>query len=41
MELGQAQILVVGLDDLITMKRAAGRPVDRGDVLALTEPLDG
>jgi hypothetical protein len=31
------RIPVVGLDDLIAMKRAAGRPVDRGDVIALTE----
>jgi hypothetical protein len=29
---------VAGLDDLISMKRASGRPIDRGDVLALTEP---
>lgn len=32
---------VVGLDDLIAMKLASGRPLDRGDVAALTEPLDG
>jgi hypothetical protein len=31
-------VLVAGLDDLIAMKRASGRPIDRGDVLALTEP---
>ncbi len=31
------QVPVVGLDDLIAMKRAAGRPIDRGDVIALTE----
>jgi len=30
---------VAGLDDLIAMKRASGRPIDRGDVLALTEPF--
>lgn len=29
---------VVGLDDLIAMKRASGRPIDRSDILALTEP---
>ena len=32
------QVAVVGHDDLIAMKRAAGRPLDRGDVIALTEP---
>ncbi|CAN5535771.1 hypothetical protein BH20ACT18_BH20ACT18_11290 [soil metagenome] len=31
------RVPVVGRDDLIAMKRAAGRPVDRGDVIALTE----
>jgi hypothetical protein len=31
-------IAVVGLDDLIAMQRAAGRPLDRGDVIALTTP---
>jgi hypothetical protein len=29
---------VVGLDDLIAMKYASGRPVDRSDIIALTEP---
>lgn len=33
-----ATVPVAGLDDLIAMKRASGRPIDRSDVLALTEP---
>ena len=31
-------VAVAGRDDLISMKRASGRPIDRGDILALTEP---
>jgi hypothetical protein len=31
-------VRVVGLEDLIAMKRASGRPIDRGDIAALTEP---
>lgn len=31
-------VLVAGRDDLIAMKRASGRPIDRGDIAALTEP---
>ncbi len=30
-------VAVAGRDDLIAMKRASGRPIDRGDILALTE----
>ncbi len=36
--LGELRIPFAGRDDLISMKRAAGRPVDLGDVAALTEP---
>ena len=31
------KVAVAGLDDLIAMKRASGRPIDRGDVIALTQ----
>ncbi len=36
--LGDLRIAFAGRDDLISMKRAAGGPVDLGDVAALTEP---
>ena len=32
---------VAGLDDLIAMKRTSGRPLDRSDILVLTEPGQG
>ena len=31
-------VAVAGRDDLIAMKRASGRPIDRADIIALTEP---
>lgn len=36
--LDEVRIPVVGLDDLIRMKLARGRPVDHADVAALTDP---
>jgi hypothetical protein len=38
LDLDGIQLLVAGRDHLIAMKRASGRPIDRGDILALTEP---
>lgn len=35
-EVAGVRVWIVGRDDLIAMKRAAGRSVDRGDVIALT-----
>jgi hypothetical protein len=35
--LGDLELAVAGLDDLISMKRASGRPVDLEDLAALTE----
>ena len=34
------EVLVAGRDDLIAMKYAGGRPIDRSDIIALTEPHD-
>ena len=36
--LGDVRVAVAGRDDLIRMKLARGRPVDRADVAALTDP---
>jgi hypothetical protein len=37
-QLGDVDVPVVGLDDLIQMKLARGRPVDLADVASLTDP---
>lgn len=37
-QLGAIDVPVVGLDDLIQMKLARGRPVDLADVASLTDP---
>ncbi|HET7443422.1 MAG TPA: nucleotidyl transferase AbiEii/AbiGii toxin family protein [Solirubrobacterales bacterium] len=37
-QLGDVEVPVVDLDDLIRMKLARGRPVDLADVAALTDP---
>jgi hypothetical protein len=36
--LGEHQVPIAGRDDLISMKRASGRPIDLEDIAALTEP---
>lgn len=41
LEVSGIRLAVAGRDDLIAMKRASGRPVDRGDIVALTEPGPG
>lgn len=38
LELAGLTIPVASLDDLIAMKRASGRPIDRSDVISLTDP---
>jgi predicted nucleotidyltransferase len=40
-QLGDVDVPVVDLDDLIAMKLARGRPVDLADVAALTDPEAG
>jgi hypothetical protein len=40
-QLGGVALAVAGRDDLISMKRASGRPVDLDDLAALTEPEHG
>jgi hypothetical protein len=39
--LGEIDVAVAGLDDLISMKRASGRAIDLQDLAALTEPDAG
>lgn len=38
-QLGDVEVPVVDLDDLIRMKLARGRPIDLADVAALTDPV--
>lgn len=38
LDIAGTHVAVAGRDDLIAMKRASGRPLDRGDVIALTAP---
>jgi hypothetical protein len=38
LELDVGPVAVAGRDDLIAMKRASARPIDRSDIIALTEP---
>jgi hypothetical protein len=40
-QLGDVALAVAGRDDLISMKRASGRPADLDDLAALTEPERG
>jgi hypothetical protein len=40
LELGDLELAVAGLDDLISMKRASGRPVDLEDLAVLTDRAD-
>lgn len=37
-EVAGVTVAIAGRDDLIAMKRASGRPIDRGDIIALTAP---
>ncbi len=39
--LGELEVAVAGRDDLISMKRARGRPADLDDLAVLTQPDEG